>query len=614
MRNIYILRKTLFVVFLVLAVSGNVHSGNIIIKPGRFDHFAMQMPEKVRAGEGFIVRLQAYDTHDNLITDFGDAGKDFKVSVSGSAQIQPSLIKSSSFMNGSVGITITDKKAETITLSIFESGGSVPVLTKEITVLPNKLDHFSLQAPQAVTAGNNFDVKIIAKDAFDNSVADADIEGKNLKVSSSGTTNFKIISSSPVFRAGVSIATIMAEKTGEVSVEVHDTGTGSKGRSSGINVTPAGLDHFKVYAPKEAVAGEHFEITISAFDAFDNLIDNYSSYGNGVNITTTGQEKPLPSYLSPSEFRNGQATSKLKYEKAEEIGIIVTENNKSQQGRSTSVKISPSAPDNFVVITPEAAVAGQRFRIKIEAYDRFNNIVRNYNLIGNDVYLNTTGTGMLSPKIVATSEFVDGLATADVLYDKAESFTISAAMTSKREEKKIAMKEQKEEARVSETFKAAEKPSVAEIHKAQEKPEKRLITTREERASVKKAEKKEPPKEKKPKEKAFEIKKISLIEAKNKAMVIVNMKASKIDLEYRSRTESSDGKDWIVLNLKPVVNKARKSWKFKSAFIGGVDIVDIMEDKASGDVVELKVELLSKNSNFEINRVKNSLVISISNP
>ena len=36
--------------------------------------------------------------HDNLITNFAETGKEFKVSVSGSAQAQPSILKAASFM------------------------------------------------------------------------------------------------------------------------------------------------------------------------------------------------------------------------------------------------------------------------------------------------------------------------------------------------------------------------------------------------------------------------------------------------------------------------------------------------------------------------------------
>lgn len=628
MKNISVPKKLMLsflIILCILAVSGLAYSGNIIIKPGKFDHFAIQIPEKSRAGEGVMVRLQAYDVHDNLITDFGETGKDFKVSVSGSAQVQPSTLKSASFTGGTAGITITDKKAESVTLSISEFGSTVPVVTREIAISPNKLDHFLVQSPQSAVAGNNFDVKVIARDAFDNPVADTEIEGRHIKIASSGATNFKVINTPAVFKNGASIATLMGEKVGEAAVEVHDTVTGSKGVSPGIKVMPAILSHFKVYAPKESVAGEQFEVTVGAFDAFDNPIYNYASYGSGVNISSTGQAKLLPSFAGPSEFRNGQAIVNLRYEKAEEISIVATENNKSQQGKSTSMKVNPSAPDNFMVATPDTAVAGQRFKIKIEAYDKFNNIVRNYNLAGNDVYLNVTGIGALSPKIVSASEFVDGIATLDVVYDKAESFAISASMATKRDER-ITVKEQKAEP-AAPAVKAAEKPSMpmaaerpkAEKHeekpvrKAAEKPgkpEKQALAAKEEKAVAKKAEKTEPVKEKKANDKFFEIKKVSIIEAKNKAMVIISMKAPNGVLDYKGEIDSQKGKDWIKVSLKPAVNKAKKLWKFKSAFVKEV----LIEDDAKAGGLIIRVETLSKQVTFDVNKVKDSLVISITNP
>lgn len=632
MKNIAISKNLLsaLIIICMIAVPVISYGGNIVVKPGKFDHFAILLPEKIRAGEGSTIRLQAYDAYDNLITDFGGTGKDFNISVSGSAHVQPPILKASSFTGGATGITITDKKAESVVVSVFETGGTVPVMTKEIVISPNKLDNFFVQSPQSVTAGTSFDIRIIARDAFDNPITYSDLESKNIKITSSGMANFKVVNGAE-FKNGVGIAALVAEKVGEVIVEVQDTVTSSKGKSPAIKVTPSVLSHFKVYAPKEAAAGEAFGITISALDAFDNLVDNYSSYGGGINITTTGRVRPSPYFIGQSEFRNGQAIVKLRYDKAEEISVIATENNKTQQGKSTPIIITPSAPDNFVVVTPDAAVAGQRFRIKIEAYDRFNNMVKNYNFVGNDVNLNATGTGVLSPKTLSAAEFIDGIASVDVVYDRAESFAISASMSARKEEK-ITVKKQKEEVKTPEAAKVPEMiPTPAKTEKAEARKEEKVvlkkekavqeqIIPKEEKAAVKKAEKaekketvkekKETVKEKKADEKFFEIKKVSIIEAKNKAMVIVNMKAPDGDTKYQHESESVSGGDWIKIKLKPVVNKTKKLWKFKSAF---VKEIRIEEGKAPADV-DIRVDLLSKQFTFDVSRVKDSLVISISNP
>ena len=302
----------------------------------------------------------------------------------------------------------------------------------------------------------------------------------------------------------------------------------------------------------------------------------------------------------------------------------------SQQGKSTAVKINPAAPESFAVITPDSAVAGKRFRIKIEVYDRFKNSVRNYNLTGNDVYLNATGTGVLVPKMVHASEFVNGVASVDVVYDKAESFAISASMAPKKEEKKITVKEQKKEVSVPAAVKAPEKPAApkpkaiekpkvekpaavegkpsAKAAEKREKKSKQITVAKEEgKTAAKTAEKKESVKDKETAERYFEISKVSLIEAKNKAMIIMNMNAPKGNLEYKNRTEYIDGKEWIILSLKPAVNKTKNLWKFKSAFIKEIHMED---DKAAG-VLNIRIETMGKQFTFDINKVKDSLIISI---
>lgn len=526
MRNQLVLKKLLLSVFVfsyALACSVASYGGDITVSPGKFDHFTMQLPEKAIAGEEVIVKIEAFDMYDNLITNFAETGKDFKVAITGSAHAQPAILRAVSFTRGTAGITIMNKKTETITLSLYETGVSSPIVTKDIKISPNRLDHFIVQCPPSAVAGGSFDVKIIAKDAF------------------------------------------------------------------------------------------------------DNLIDNYAALGSGVNISSTGQARVFPSFIGQSEFRGGQAVVKLRYEKAEGINIIATENNKNQTGRSDIVKIHPSAPDKFVTITPANAVAGQKFRIKIEAYDKFDNLVKDYNLTGNDVNLNVTGTGVLSPKAVPAAEFIDGISSVDVIYDKAESFTITALMSVRRSEKAEEKEQIKEETAapkaVKETLfeeksKAEAKEVVAEkvVPKAAdktEKVEKPAVQTKQEKTQGAKAEKKVAVKEKKTKEKLAEIKKVSIIEAKNKAMVIINMKALSGEFEYKERRESLHEKEWIVLKLKPAVNKTKAMWKFDSAFVGEVRIE---ENKAEPGSLSVWIEAKAKDFIVDVNRVKDSLVVSISSP
>ena len=677
-------------------------AGTVVIKPGKFDHFTLQMPDRAVAGENFVVKVSVYDSNKNLITNFSETGKEFRVDANGTATVQPSLLAASAFSGGIANILVNNKKAEKILFSIRESGGTVPVISRDIVIIPNKLDHFTLQSPQAVTAGSPFDVKVVAKDIFDNTVSDIDV-GKNIKITSTGASSVKVLGTGALdFRGGMATVAFVSEKTGDVIVELQDVISGSMGRTQPIQVNPGTLAYFKLQAPKTAMAGEPFELLIAAYDAFNNIVANYAAAGGGVRLTTTGSSKIEPASLNPADFRNGQAAVKIFYDKAEEIQIVARESNREQSGKTAEIQIMNAFPDHFVVLTPDAAVSGQKFKVKIEAYDRFNNLVKNFNLVGNEVLLSTTGSGMLSPSRVSPPDFVNGIALSEVMYDKAESFQISArmssdkvqgrVMTSDRDTKKEVSHQRAAETPRMETgkspepeVKAARKEPKKEITKEKSKSQQAKTEIPQPKAETKKeaprkvetakipkepvkkpvplakkevppartAEKKVAPEEvKKPVVEAakkepsavraperkviaeeakkptvdiakkeqvkpgaphlYNVKNVSIIEAKEKVMLVINITNPNGNLEYGDEIESKQGKDWLKLKMKPAVNSAGKTFRFKSAYVGEVMIE---EDKTGGqNLVNMFIELIPSGLTYDIARIKNTLVITFSNP
>ncbi len=696
-------------VFLAALFPSHTAAGTVVVKPGRFDHFTMQMPARVIAGEDFIIKVQVYDVNDNLITNFSEIGKEFTAHVDGSAVIQPSTLTARAFTGGSANITINSKKAEKVIFSLRESGGTVPIISREIDVVPNKLDHFVLQAPRTAAAGEHFDVRVIAKDLFENTVRDLDI-GRNIKVNSTGSTTAVMTKGTALdFRNGTAIAHFMSEKTGEVNIEIQEIATGSLGNTGIIAIEPSTLSYFKIQAPKNAVAGDDFEVLIAAYDAFDNIVTTYSHVGNGVVLTATGSSKIEPSFVQPTLFKQGQATVTAAYNKAEEIQIIAKESNRKQTGKSTDIRIANTAPDHFVVVTPDSAVAGSKFIVRIEAFDRFNNLVKNYNIEGSDVLLQSSGTGNILPSLIPPSSFISGIAMVDVIYDKAESFLISARMSPDRPRGRVAIKEVKKKkvkekivkksppsapvkeqvakkappsASVKEQIadkapprapvkkkdvrkpgvektadqylddikkrhtapeKKTEKPVVSPV-KVKEKSEEKIIETQKKqiRKPVKKAEKpktdvviqktkkelqkpKDVPVEKRDKPvtlakkqvkeiekpvEPFTVSNISIIEAKSKAMLVINITNPDGRLNYSDEIESKFGKEWLKLSMDPAVFVSDKAYNFTSAFVGEV----LLEKGRKEDVLNVYIELLPAGVTFDISRVRNTLIVTLANP
>ena len=500
----------LFSIFFLL--SSEVIGGTITIKPGRFSHFTIHIPSAPAAGDNFIVRLQAYDIHNNLITDFSETGMDFDIKVSGSAQTEPKVLTASAFQGGSALVSISDKKAETITLSILEKGGTLPILAKDIVIKPNRLDHFTLQAP------------------------------------------------------------------------------------------------------KEGVAGEPFEVIITALDAYDNHVTSYDAIGNGVVLSSTGKGMIRPDRILPSEFKGGYAAAKVVYEVAENMEVAAAESNKKESGRSGTIKIRPAAPDRFLVTTPETAQAGQGFKLRLEAYDRFNNIIRDYNLVEGDVYIETTGSGVITPSIVPSSEFIDGVAVVDAFYDKTESFSITARTALKREAVKIEGKKEETAKLPVETGTKPLSPEKIEDkpkppHKVKEKPKKPEIRQKSEiKKEVATARKPEaaPKKESVKKEtgpRPYEISDIGIVEDKKKAVLIIT---SNGPLDHKASLITKDGKKWLSLELSPAVKKVAKIQSLKSSFVG-----DVVIEEKEGNVLNILLEVLREAATtYEVKRANNSVVVT----
>jgi len=566
---------------LLIAIPSLSFSGEIIVQPGNFDHFDIKFPQKITAGEKVAVEITAVDSFNNIITAFSDSRREFIVSVSGSATATPSSLPSSSFVKGVAAVSLRDTAAESFTLTILESGGTIPLQVRDIQVVPGKLTALVVRGPRAVPAGEKFDVKILAVDAFSNAVSEQ-IYGKNINLLFKGGADPKVAGGIVAdFRNGVGTIALVSEKSGQFTIEVRDLVTGSIGSSEWIEITNSSLASFKLLATKEIIAGEPFEISIAAVDSYGNIVKNYASVGSGVTITSSGKTRPFPSTISAFEFANGQAKGTLRYDTTEsthDITLTVTEINRKNSGTSELVKVVPQVPTKYEVINPELAVAGQKFRIKITVDNQIGNPIKNYNLIGPDVMLNATGSGKLTPSRIPASEFVNGSALVDVQYNKSEAFSIMAepVQSAHQLEKRAAGTEQKKPGPASKD----------EIAKTSQVPSARGA-----------------------KADSVQINGISLVETQKTTTVTIHMPgltaASK--LQFNARAVTTVGKKWIVLSISPAVSKVVEPIRFDSAFIGKVVIE---QNKKNSGAVLIKIENL-KSAKFKTQKNDKTLAVTL---
>lgn len=295
-----------------------------------------------------------------------------------------------------------------------------------ITVKPGQLDHFTVSAPEEAVSGEDFFIQIKAYDAYGNIITNYSDVGKSVKLVSSGSQQLmpKTLSASS-FIGGVATVKAVYYKAELISITVKDFSEAASGKSSDIRIKPNTIHHFAISAPSTIKAGEELRVAMTALDAYDNVVVNYNEIGKGVNVSTSGTSKISPNFIQALAFTNGTASVTFSYNKAENITINLSEKDRPEISKSNRITVLPGNLERYVVTTEGVATAGKKFTIKIKAVDAYDNVISNYNEIGKDVILSTTGTGELSPNRINASSFVDGLATVSVSYNKAESFSIN---------------------------------------------------------------------------------------------------------------------------------------------------------------------------------------------
>jgi hypothetical protein len=649
----------LFALFL-LAASLPAAAGTIVVRPGTLDHFAITAPETAVAGESFLVRIDPYDSHGNLITGAQAKGGSFTVRVSGGAEVIPDRIRPTDFAGG-VTVRVTDKVAEIIELSVVESGAATPLASVQVPVYPNKLDHFDVNAPKATTSGESFQVRFIARDAFGNTKIDLPDIRSGVVVEASGTgTVQQEAKQLPPFRSGEMILSFVPVKVGKVKVAVQEQTTHSRGQSTDVQIGPAPLHHIVVQGPKAAVAGEKFTLLLSAMDMNENVVTGYQTQGDGVLLTPSGDGLLDPTAVQAKEFRSGQAKVSVSYTAAGSLRVTGREMNRDLGGTSEPIIIVAGEPDHFVVTTPQEAVAGETFPIQVAALDQFNNPILDYDLRGLEVYLSTDGTGAISPSSVSPAAFSNGTATVDISYSRAESFSVIAALSKDDLEKII--RERSRRAPVS----PGPVPLTPE-EVAQERERELALQAREEAMQAKmemdeqaaardealrareearkamdeavEAVEPAPPPEAPPapgpieevppgpgpvkvplptpapapkeplkvaKKMVQELSQVSLIESKGQAMVMMETTGP---VSYNASTGSELSKEWIYVELFPVRRtggKVEDLIRVKSGLVGDIRVEDVDSER-----VKVSLQVLPPGISYVVSQQDRAVVVKI---
>ncbi|MBU1044156.1 MAG: DUF2341 domain-containing protein [Candidatus Omnitrophica bacterium] len=443
------------------AKTDNNTEGNLVINPAGLHHFSITHDNNAIAGIGETVTIQAKDANNNTLNTYaGQINLDTtgtattvtwaKISGNGSFSDGGALVDTATYSyvagdSGTCVLSITDTKVESLNISVAGGGKTDDDKEGLLTIGAGAIDHFTISHDGIAVAGVADNVTITAYDAYGN--IKTNYTGQ-ITLDTNGTattiTWAKAAGLGTFIEGGAAVDTatytFLAADNGQCILKITDTkseslnisviGDGKSDNDSEGNliVSPTSLQYFMVSHDTNAEAGVAENITITAYDLYSNIKDNYTGTitldtngtattiswskvtGNGV-FTDGGAAVDTATYTY-TDSDKGIVVLSINDTKKENIDIDVFGGGKTDTDTEGILVIAPTSINHFVITHDGNAEAGIAENITVKAYDIYSNLKDNYmGTIG----LNTNGTEttITWAKITGNGVFVDGGAAVD---------------------------------------------------------------------------------------------------------------------------------------------------------------------------------------------------------
>ena len=349
---------------------------NVTVTPAAADHFRVDAVATSVAGQAFDVSVTALDPFGNTDVNYQgtvtfSSQDPYGAMLPGDYTFQAADMGTATFPSGA---TLYTAGTWDVTATDTDSG-----ITGTADVLVTPAAAVRLRVTTSVdtsVAGAPFDVTVTALDPYDNvdtnyqgtiTFASADPFGATLpadytfQASDMGTVTFA---------GGATLYT-----AGTWDVTATDTDSGIIGTTD-VTVTAASADHFRIDAVATSVAGQAFDVTVTALDAYGNVDTNYQGT---VTFASTDGAAMLPAdYTFTADDAGVHVfTGEVTLFTAGSQDITATDTDSGITGTATVV-VTPAAADHFRIIVPDEAVSGQAFDVTIVALDPYGNIDVNY--------------------------------------------------------------------------------------------------------------------------------------------------------------------------------------------------------------------------------------------
>ncbi len=343
-------------------------------------------PTSPVAGTAHSFTVTATDAYNNVIT--GYLGTVNLSSTDPNAIFSQTSYNFTAADSGSHSFSATLETAGPQSIKASDSTNNVSGAETGINVQPATLSKLVVSGfPTNPTAGTVYTFTVAATDAYGDPIS-----GYRGTVNLSSTDLNALFSpASYTFTAsdsGSHSFSATLKTAGPQSIKASDTTNNVSGAETGITVGPAAAHSFTMTGfPPNPTAGTAYNLTLTAFDAYNNVATGYTGTVNLSSSDPNAIFSPATYTFTAGDSGSHSFSATLETAGPQSINVSDSINHLSET--ESGITVQPASAHMFTVAGfPANPTAGTAYNVTVTAYDAYNNVATGYtgtvNLISSD--------------------------------------------------------------------------------------------------------------------------------------------------------------------------------------------------------------------------------------
>ena len=349
-------------------------SWNINPGPAPATQFLITTPQNVVAGQNSTITVTAVDARGNRVPSYrGTVAFDTDDDLAGI----PRTYTFRSGDNGQASFNVPFRSVGLHRISVAESFNPAMYGYRDVVVNPGPVTTFDISSiPTGMTAGNQFVLTVIPRDAFGNAVPAyrGTVRFESDDVQAALPVNYTFTAADN----GIRTFPVTLKTAGTKTLRIIDAANANaRAIRSDIFVMPGSATRFSLdNLPGTLNAGTTTTVTVTARDAYGNVAP---SYRGEVRFTSSDPRATLPANYTFTAADRGQRNVSIRLLASGSQRVSIADVRNSGVVGNPNVTVLPGAAVTFLMTGFQASVtAGTLVSATLTARDTFGNIATGY--------------------------------------------------------------------------------------------------------------------------------------------------------------------------------------------------------------------------------------------